>query len=128
MIRTQAVINNTARWITGMGKRKRTEELMKACNWLTLKEMIDYYSTIALWKILWLDAPIYMKDRLKIDDQSLLSTSHPRLQNTKTSFRWRVISKWNSLPLETRHMRSLPRFKKAVKFWILAKREPDPGH
>ena len=123
----QVVLNNIARWVLNRGKRAKTMNLMKEINWLTIKEMTTYYSLIAMWKTIWLKAPEYLQKKITIKEDYLIEKQHPRLKNTLQSFRFRTIPEWNSLPLTTRQLQSLPRFKHQVKSWIKEQREPDPG-
>ena len=48
-----------------------------------------------------------------------MSTQPVRLQITATSYRWRVISHWNSLSTEIRGNKLVPSFKCAVRKWII---------
>ena len=70
---------------------------MKACNWLTVSEMVDYYSLTAMWKITRLQAPEYMSKIITLDEEHKIVTDTPRLKNTKSSFRWRTQKVWNKM-------------------------------
>ena len=62
----QVVINNTARWITGMGKRTSRSKLMKACKWLHLEELTLLHSLTTLWKIIKLDTPRNLRSKFNV--------------------------------------------------------------
>ena len=40
--KVQVVLNNTARWVTGHGRRSKSEKLMSECKWLNLKNLLNY--------------------------------------------------------------------------------------
>ena len=125
--KTQAVLNNTARWVLKRGKRTKTLRLMTDCKWLTIREMIKHYSLVAMWKIIWLKAPVYLHNKITINEDFCLQTSRPRLKTTKLSFRFRTTLTWNTMPMEIRQIKSLPMFKIKVKAWLISLRTPDPG-
>ena len=120
----QVVMNNTARWITGMGNRTSSMKLMIKCNWMNLQELSSLHSLTTLWKILRLNKPRTLKIKFEIDEHDVISTSKPRLKCTKENFRHRTTGLWNSLPSEIRGILQFKRFKVSVMKWILGKRNP----
>ena len=123
----QVLCINTVRYITGANRRAKTLDLVKSVNWLTVKEMVKFYTLIAAWTIVWQDTPKLMADKFTLSEDYLLETTTPRLQNTAMGVRWRMRNKWNMLPIELRLLRTLPKFKLRTKNWIKENREHDPG-
>ena len=122
--KAQALLNNTARFVSRMDKRTGTLELMRHCSWMTIKEMSHHSSLMMLWKIFRLGVPYHMTERIQLDGNKIAVTDHPRLLHTTNSWRMRATATWNALPADLRCLESLPKFKKQTKDWILTQREP----
>ena len=86
-------------------------------------ELIAYHSTIQMWNIIYLGKPEYMAEKVEIDENLDIHTEEPRLINTRTAFRWRTTSMWNTIPTQIRELKSLPRFKSKIKIWLIKNRE-----
>ena len=69
--KVQVFMNKMARWILNSGRKVKQLELMKQCNWLTAKEMIEMYTLTNLWKVIWKEIPKQLSEKLEIDDQML---------------------------------------------------------
>ena len=123
----QILLNKTVRFITRAHSRTHSEELMKSVGWMNIREMIKLQTLMMTWKTIRMQKPSHLADKITINHDETLNTRNPRLKNTEMSLRWRMCSTWNTLPLEIRRIRSLPRFKTAVKSWIKLSRTPDPG-
>ena len=124
----QILINKSARVVLGVGRRTRTTVIIKKCGWLYAKEMIDYFSLVTMWKIVWQETPKYFTWKLSMDEDQMLMTKEARLKNTGSSFRWRTKVLWNKMEDELRECDSLTMFKKHVKKWIIERRVEDrPG-
>ena len=108
----QIVLNNTARFVTGMGKRASKKALMNACGWLDINEMIVYHSLSQMWRIVHLQVPLHIHRKLNINQDFHIETTIPRIKNTESSFRWKNVAIWNQLSDEMKSMQSLPVFKK----------------
>ena len=123
----QVTLNNSARFVTGLGNRTNKRTLMTACDWLDIDELILYHSLSQLWRVVHLQVPLHIFRKLTILNEYRIVTSVPRLQNTESSFRWKMTVEWNNLSVSIRCLQSLPAFKKQVKKWILSRRAPNPG-
>ena len=123
----QVVLNNTARFVTGLGKRTSKRPLMVACGWLDIEEMIVYHSILQMWRTINLKVPLYLYRKLTINEDTTIETTIPRLQNTQIGYRWQTVQNWNELSQDIRENKSLISFKKQVKKWLVEKRTPDPG-
>ena len=110
--KTQAILNNAARYVSGKGRRVNTMTLMESVGWFSLTELTTYHTMTSMWKLVRLKIPAQIAHKIQIDDDYILSTTNPRLQTTYRSFRWRGIRTWKSAPTLVRECESLPRFKK----------------
>ena len=119
----QTLVNDAARFVLQKsGRRDSTENLMTACGWLSVPEMITYHSLLLLWRVLRRKCPKVLADKLEMDDDCLIHTDKPGLLHTMNAFRWRTSVSWNSLSLELRHNSQLKSFKSGLKKWILEQR------
>ena len=118
----QVLINKSARMVMGAGRMTRTKEIMKQCEWMYAKEIIDYFSLLNMWKIVWMETPEYFTWRISMDDDMMLITSDARLQNTRGSYRWRTCTLWNQMSEELRECNYLNSFKKRMKMWLISRR------
>ena len=76
----QALINNSARFVTQMGPRTKTKTLMEALGWLDIRELVELHSLVSMWKVIWLCSPLYMHNKMQYNpDSGDISTTHPRL-------------------------------------------------
>ena len=124
----QCVQNNTARFVTGKGRRVKKWELLEDCNWMDVRELIDFHSMTNLWKIIWKQAPLHLHRKIHMNEEHFISTERPRLKTTEASLRFRGIGLWNSFPKELRQLENFPKFKKKLKSLILERRhheDPD---
>ena len=99
---------------------------MRSCGWLTVREHCIYHTNITTWKIIYWNTPANIVQHISVDDDAIVSTSLPRLQNTSRSYRWRAIDCWNNQPQEIRHCSNIGKFKKMSKKWIIDVRPPEP--
>ena len=86
--KVQTVLNDAARFVTGMHRRTSTLHLMTSCNWLYAHELSKYHAMIAMWTLTRRGIPQYLRERIIIDDNWLLTTDPARIQNTLSSYRW----------------------------------------
>ena len=78
--RAQIILNTAARWITGLGHGTRIRSLMTAVDWLTVKEQILMTTLIQTWKIVHLQIPPHILERMSISEDLLIQIDRPRLQ------------------------------------------------
>ena len=120
----QVIMNKAIRFVTGLNKRTKTRKLMEEVGWLTVHELQEYHALLLTWRILRLRAPEYLARKFHLDKENRISTSHPRLQNTAKSFRWKTVGSWNRLRDVTRGELSYQRFKRSVRREIVDRRPP----
>ena len=129
--KAQRAQNLAARYVTGMKKTTKIRTLLEQCNWLSIAEMTKYYSAVQIWKTLVLNKPIYLREKLQLEEQDNLSTNIPRLKITGTAFRCQATTIWNELPAQLKTEVSIKIFKRGLRLWILERRtscedqEPD---
>ena len=125
--KTQVIVNNAARAVTGLGKRTSTSTLMSKCNWLSVKEMIIYFTITETWRNIHLKSPKHFANSFKLDGESLTEVKNTRLKMTKYSYKWRAATLWNSMSADIRTCKSLPTLKRKLKNWIVSNRTLNTG-
>ena len=114
----QSVLNCTARYVTGAGRRTPTRKLMEDMDWLEINDLIKYFSLISMWTLTRKQIPKQLFDKILIKPDWTLETTPGRLLSTRRSWRWRTTNQWNMLSLEIRSENKLAKFKKMTKQWI----------
>ena len=122
MRKTQVIVNNVARAVTGLGKHTSTITLMSRCKWLTVKELVIYFTITETWRNINLKSPRYFANTFKLDNEGCTVTNTPRLKMTKFSYKWRASTLWNSMSEELRTCKSLPVLKRKLKCWLINNR------
>ena len=125
--KVQIVQNKIARWVTGMRRKTRINELLQACDWMSIHNMIRFHSTLMIWKMIQTDKPGHLSAKLNIRDDNLINITEPRLQFTGRSLINRGAVTWNDLPADIRSIVNCGAFKRRLKKWIREEetREPD---
>ena len=123
--KAQIAQNAAARFVTKQKMTTRTTDLLKQCNWLSVKEMTECQSLVQIWKTLRWKKTEYMYCKLQIEEDGLLTT-RPRLQLTASMFRWKAVDQWRMLPDNIRGQTELAKFKGQLKQWIKERRTIDP--
>ena len=123
IIRAQRIQNQAARYASGSDRTVKNRTLLERCNWLNVDELTSYYSMIQIWNTLRTNKPQYLRDKLQIEDNIMLTTDAPRLLLTSLSFRCRTILLWNTLPEHLRKETKLRTLKKDLKIWIISRRD-----
>ena len=118
----QTILNSTARYVTGTGRITSTRWLMSQCGWLYVSELVVLHSLTSLWKVVWFSSPLHLKLQITIDNDFKITTAPDRLKIMARSYTWRSVHTWNMLPDEIRTIGSLPRFKNAIKKWLISLR------
>ena len=125
----QVLQNRAARLVTGNGWFTTKRKLLKTCKWLSINKLIVFQSIIATHKIVINNSPYHLATRI--------STTHPRWTRqattgcirfgetfsanqslVKTSFCYRTVSQYNSIPASIRSIRSIATFKSKLKKWV----------
>ena len=120
----QAVINKTARCVTGKGRRASTSSLMAETGWMTSRELTNYSTLTETWRNVRLKTPAYMAGEQVLDEENLILVNPTRLQMTRASYKWRARFLWNTTNDDMRSCESLQAYKKLTRKWIKEQR-PD---
>ena len=120
--KAQIALNSAARFVLNAGKRTRQTELMSCCDWLDVRELTEYFSTIQLWKVLRWNVPAYMEEKFQFIEDSKVWTKSPRLKLTREAWRCQSVEKWNLLPEYLRTELNLKSFKLQLKRFIKERR------
>ena len=123
----QVIQNRVAKQVTRLSWFTPKKRLLKQCNWLSVKQLVEYHTLLTAHKILQTGKPEYIKEKLSKDHQhdtrnivgfgdnfggkSLLSSS---------SFCYRAAVNYNHLPLKLRQTAKMETFKRNLKKWIMS--------
>ena len=99
---------------------------MLAVNWLTIKEQVYIATLVQTWKLVHLNRPPRMLEKMHIGQDLLIETSRPRLLLSSECYRWKGAQLWNSLDPEMREIKSICMFKKRIRRKVLEDREQEP--
>ena len=120
----QVVQNTAARTVTRLPWNTPSSTLLLQCGWLSVRQMVDYYSLVLLFKIKQNKKPTFLYDRISakfgyntrlaatggIPENLLFRTEH-----AKNSFINRTVKVWNKLPVNLRSCTTEIQFKKSLK-------------
>ena len=126
LITAQRLQNKLARWTTGLSRRTKTASLLEALDWFSIQELVRIHTSTQPWKIIHMNKPETIRQKLQIADDMTVQIPPTRLQLTMNSFLARASTDWNLLPPHIRNMKSLPTFKKSLKKWIKDGRTLNP--
>ena len=94
---------------------------------MTIREMTLTNSATIIWKMIHMDRPQKVADRLDIDRVEMkINITEPRLLFSEQNFTVRASRDWNRLPDNIRMNKKLTIFKKQVRNWVLQMRERQP--
>jgi hypothetical protein len=120
----QNIQNWAAKLILRRSKYDSNTEALKYLHWLPVRKRIDYKLLTLVHKILYGEAPSYLKQLLQVSHQSRVTRSSFHLNlivpRTKTTFGDRAFSVcsprlWNNLPNSMKKISEFKSFKKALK-------------
>ena len=104
------------------------KDLLKETNWLSVRQLIFFHSTMQAWKIINFRYPVYLHSKLvgnrpRYADRlaaagSLVRGRRPRLQLIESSWRWRAAQYWDQLPRNIREIKENKVFKNQLKEWV----------
>ena len=124
----QIIQNKVARVVTRLEWSTPAKELLLQCGWLSVNQLIFYHSVLLVYKVKLSKTPKYLYSmhnrwsyqyRTRQAESGLVKMiGKPKLELTKSSFKWRAANQFNQLPAEIRNCESLPSFKMKAKSWI----------
>ena len=124
MDKLQRIMNKTARYVINGGRRWKTLKLMKTCNWMTARELSEFYTLIAIWKVKNYGKPTVMSEMFEWNEWNEASTRRSRIQTTDNYFRSRSTRLWNQMTRQLRDTDRISTFKTTLRKWILDRRPP----
>ena len=124
--RAQVVLNTAAKWSTGLRKRTKIGDLMEAAGLMSIKEQVKISTAVVTWKVVNLNKLRRLSEKMHITPDFKIETTVPRLEFTKSCFRWRASEQWNEMEPELRQEQSLKAFKIQYRRKVLDDRCHDP--
>ena len=130
--RLQKVQNSCVRFLFGkrVGKWESLKPFLKEAHFLPVKQRIDFKIALMTFKCINNIAPTYLKNCIKVKDQSLKSLRNendyfllnvppiPNYKRTDRSFCYAAPSVWNNLPYNMRTCTDISIFKKQLKTFL----------
>ena len=102
-------------------------DLMNSAGWLSIKEQIRTTMAVHTWKAVHLSKPERLTNKLNImDNFKIVVPPPPRLQFTRSCYKWWAAEQWNKLDLDMRQENSISRFNKRIKRQVIDDRSQDP--
>jgi hypothetical protein len=123
----QVIQNKAARHVTKLGCITSTKTLLDQCNWLSVRQLVEYHSLLLVYKVKSNEKPTYLHQKLGqhfsykthlASNNGIRKTGHLTHTLTNQSFVHRATRSWNSLPSQLRLSPSLNIFKRELKSWV----------
>ena len=126
----QVIQNKAARVVTKLDWYTPTHDLLSQCGWLSVHQLAVYHTVVLVHKVLMSGSPEYLHNlfseeyrcKTRLADMKLIKPGQPKAPEhelAKSSFRWRSLDNYNSLPLIIRDTVCINKFKPLVKKWIM---------
>ena len=117
----QKLQNKAARVVCQASIYARRTQLFGKLGWLTVNQMISYYTLLSIQKIRVKREPEYLARHLTLDSRNdRIMVPNQILSITSRSFCYRGATEWNRLPRQLRLQTCSRRFKIDAKSWTLA--------
>ena len=126
----QVIQNRALRIVTKQGNRTSIRVMLNHCGWLSVSQLVFYHSVVMLHKTRLTDFPKYLYNMYQFDDEpmrkprlaqlNLVKLRVPQIfksELTRTGFKWRSIQCYNQLPLSTRSVKDITKFKQMARSW-----------
>ena len=123
----QILQNRAARYVTKLAWRTPTSELLKQCNWLSVRQMIIFYDLLLVFKIRKEQKPVYLFNKLSnqfshntrnAKNNKIKQSQIPKSDIALSSFVNRSIVSWNNLPNDITNLTEINLFKRKLKNWV----------
>ena len=140
----QVVQNKAARTVARLSIFTPTKTLMKACGWMSVRQLMAYHSLVLLHKTMASQTPAYLFQKISSGGDFTYKTrqaaacppgfsfsvTHPtdsakirqgpgsKSGLSKQGWCWKSVELYNTLPTDMRLERKMPSFKKRLKDWI----------
>ena len=126
----QVIQNRALRIVTKQGNRTSIRVMLNHCGWLSVSQLVFYHSVVMLHKTRLTGFPKYLYNMYQFDDEPMRKTRLAQLnlvklrvpqifksELTRTGFKWRSIQCYNQLPLSTRSVKDITKFKQMARSW-----------
>ena len=123
----QILENQAARHVTKLSWCTPISELLKQCNWLSVRQMIMFQDLVLVFKIRKEGRPVYLFNKLSSQfsrntrnakNNKIKQNQKPKSEISESSFVNRSIVNWNKLPHEMTNLTDINKFKKELKGWV----------
>ena len=123
----QILQNQAARHVTKLSWSTPISELLKQCNWLSIRQMIMFHDLILVFKIRKERRPVYLFNKLSnqfnrntrnAKNNKIKQNQNPKSEIAESSFVNRSIVNWNKLPNELTNLTDINKYKKQLKEWV----------
>ena len=112
--------NRAARVVWSAPPVTRQIDLLKKLGWLSVKQLIWYYTLILVFKIRANKTPEYLAKFLSQESRNgRIRLEKQTLTLSLNSFCHRGATQWNQLPGDMRSQQKIGIFKKSLKRWIV---------
>ena len=112
----QIMQNKAARLVTHSQLRTHRQELYSQVGWMTVNQLVFYFSALATFRIRQSREPEYLSDIMTNDNRAgRIIVSNTDLTLAKNSFCYRAAAQWNSLPEHIRMNQRISLFKSLLK-------------
>ena len=116
----QIMQNYAARFVTKSDRRTNRQTMFLQTGWLTVRQLIQYHTALAIYRIRDSKEPEYLsKILLKENRVNKIIIPNTTLSLAKRSFCFRGAEEWNQLPEAVRSCGKIGVFKAKLKSWIL---------
>ena len=116
----QILQNRAARIALNLPPRSNRNGMFDTLGWLTVKQLIVYYSLVAIFRIRSSGQPCYLaKVLLNENHNGHIIVKNNGLQLYRNSFMFRGPIQWNMLPISIRREGKLKNFKINLSKWIM---------
>ena len=125
----QVVQNEAARTVTKLNRYTSTLELLKQTGWLSVRQMVFFYSVLMIHKIQNAGKPVYLANKLRSNyrydtrnSRSNIIQQGPEFRAkralTINSWRWYATKNFNDLPTDIRNCVETNPFKLKLCSWV----------
>ena len=115
----QVLQNKAARIVCHAPPLASRHRMFDHLDWLSVRQMIDYHTLIAIYRIRSSGEPEYFAKMFNnVNRKGSIIVQNTRLSLFQSSFRIRGASQWNCLPQNVRAAKKISQFKNGLRQWI----------
>ena len=115
----QTLQNKAARIILNLPSRSNRSQMYDSLGWLTVRQLVAYYSLLTIFRIWCLKQPEYLAYALLRENHNgHIIVKNNNLQLYRSSFMFRGPILWNKMPWVMRKETKMNSFKTSLSSWI----------